>query len=96
MLICSSIRFIEHKSAFVWLQKRTLNYCTYFAITNIILWTCTAQVIDIMCKIFILCSIDLLRYHTTSCIRRVTRVLNFQKIWIKKIQIYKGKKSDGY
>ena len=37
MLICSSICFIEHGSAFVWLQKRTLNYCTYFAITNIIL-----------------------------------------------------------
>ena len=41
VLICSSICFIEHGSAFVWLQKRTLNYCTYFAITNIILWTCS-------------------------------------------------------
>ena len=41
VLICSSIRFREHKSAFVWLQKCTLNYCTYFAISNIILWTCT-------------------------------------------------------
>ena len=37
VVICSSIRFIEHESAFVWLQKGNLNYCTYFAISNIIL-----------------------------------------------------------
>ena len=43
VLICSSICFIEHESAFVWLQKRTLNYCTYFASSNIILWTCSTM-----------------------------------------------------
>ena len=43
VLICSSIRFIEHESAFVWLQKRTLNYCTYFAFSNIIMWICSTM-----------------------------------------------------
>ena len=43
VLICSSIRFIEHESAFVWLQKRTLNYCTYFAISHNIVWTCSTR-----------------------------------------------------
>ena len=37
LLICGSIRFLEHESAFVLLQKCTLNYCTFFAISNIIL-----------------------------------------------------------
>ena len=36
LLICSSIHFIAHGGTFVWLQKCTLNYCTFFAISNII------------------------------------------------------------
>ena len=40
----------------------------------------TVNVIDIVCTIIILCNIDLLRYHNTSCIRGVTQVLLFQKI----------------
>ena len=36
LLISGSIRFLEHETAFVWLQK-----CTFFTINNIILWTCS-------------------------------------------------------
>ena len=40
LLICSSIRFIEQGSAFVWLQKCTFNYCTFFVNSNM-RWTCS-------------------------------------------------------
>ena len=40
VLICTSIPFIEHESAH---EKRTYNYCTYFAISNFILWTCSTM-----------------------------------------------------